>query len=106
LKNQYRRSPTVTRLITVPSQTPDHKGVPLKPIISLIPNVDFNLVQYFTANRFSIKEQKRYNGKYTHYTDIFPLETQTGKTNIFYIHSHHTLFTIQYTYRSQWHPKP
>jgi hypothetical protein len=49
--------------------------------------VDFNLVQYFTANIFSIKEQKRYNGKYTHYTDIFPLETQTGKTNIFYIHS-------------------
>jgi hypothetical protein len=51
------------------------------------PYVDFNLVQYFTANRFSVKEQKRYNGKYTHYTDIFPLETQTGKTNIFYIHS-------------------
>jgi hypothetical protein len=50
-------------------------------------SVDFNLVQYFTANIFSIKEQKRYNGKYTHYTDIFPLETQTGKTNIFYIHS-------------------
>jgi hypothetical protein len=49
--------------------------------------VDFNLVQYFTTNKFSIKEQKRYNGKYTHYTDIFPLETQTGKTNIFYIHS-------------------
>jgi len=50
-------------------------------------NVDFNLVQYFTANRFSIKEQKRYNGKYTHYTKTFPLETQTRKTNIFYIHS-------------------
>jgi hypothetical protein len=49
--------------------------------------VDFNLVQLFTANRFSVKEQKRYNGKYTHYTEIFPLETQTGKTNIFYIHS-------------------
>jgi hypothetical protein len=30
--------------------------------------VDFNLIQYFTANRFSIKEQKKYNGKYTHYT--------------------------------------
>jgi hypothetical protein len=73
LKNQYCRSPIVTRLITVPSQTPDHKGIPLKPIISLIPNVDFNLVQLFTANRFSIKEHKRYNGKYTHYTKIFPL---------------------------------
>jgi hypothetical protein len=69
-------------------------------------SVDFNLVQLFTANIFSVKEQKRYNGKYTHYTEIFPLETQTGKTNIFYIHSHHTLFTIQYTYRSQRHPKP
>jgi hypothetical protein len=54
---------------------------------SLVSTVDFNLVQYFTANIFSIKEQKRYNGKYTHYTEIFPLETQTGKTNIFYIHS-------------------
>jgi hypothetical protein len=51
-------------------------------------DVDFNLVQYFTCtNIFSIKEQKRYNGKYTHYTKIFPLETQTEKTNIFYIHS-------------------
>jgi phosphosulfolactate synthase (CoM biosynthesis protein A) len=25
--------------------------------------------------------------EFLHYTDIFPLETQTGKTNIFYIHS-------------------
>jgi hypothetical protein len=50
-------------------------------------SVDFDLVQYFTTNKFSIKEQKRYNGKYTHYTEIFPLETQTGKTIIFYIHS-------------------
>jgi hypothetical protein len=49
--------------------------------------VDFNLVQYFTANRFSIKKQKIYSGKYTHYTYIFPLEIQMGKTNIFYIHS-------------------
>jgi hypothetical protein len=49
-------------------------------------DVDFKLVQYFTANIFSIKEQKIYNGKYTYYTDIFPLETQTGKTSIFYIH--------------------
>jgi hypothetical protein len=49
--------------------------------------VDLRLVQYFTANIFSIKEQKIYNAKYTHYTEIFPLETQTGKTNIFYIHS-------------------
>jgi Cdc6-like AAA superfamily ATPase len=31
-------------------------------------HVDFNLVQLFTANIFSIKKQKRYNGKYTHYT--------------------------------------
>jgi hypothetical protein len=69
-------------------------------------SVDFNIVQYFTANKFSIKEQKIYNGKYTHCIEIFPLETQTGKTNIFYIHSHHTLFTIQYTCRSQRHPKP
>jgi hypothetical protein len=75
LKNQYHRSPTVTRLITVLSQTLDHKGIPLKPIIAMIPNVDFNLVQLFTANRFSVKEQKRYNGKYTHYTEIFPVET-------------------------------
>jgi hypothetical protein len=30
--------------------------------------VDFNLLKYFTAYRFSIKENKRYNGKYTHYT--------------------------------------
>jgi hypothetical protein len=49
--------------------------------------VDFNLVQLFTTNGFSIKEHKIYNGKYTHYIDIFSLETQTGKTNIFYIHS-------------------
>jgi hypothetical protein len=72
LKNQYHRSPTVTRLIIVPSQTLDHKGIPLKPIIALIQNVDFNLVQLFNANRFSVKEQKLYNGKYTHYIDIFP----------------------------------
>jgi hypothetical protein len=78
LKNKYHRSPTVTRLIIVPSQTPDHKGIPLKLIISLIPNVDFNLVQLFNANRFLVKEKKTYNGKYTHYTNIFPLETQTG----------------------------
>jgi hypothetical protein len=87
LKNQYHRSPTVTMIITILSQTHDHKNVPMKPIISLIPNVDFSLVQYFTRNIFSIKEQKIYNGKYTHSIDIFPLETQTRKTNIFYIHS-------------------
>jgi hypothetical protein len=69
-------------------------------------SVYFNLVQYFTANKFSIKEQKIYNGKYTYYIKIFPLETQTGKTNIFYIHSPHTLFKIQYAYRIQQHPKP
>jgi hypothetical protein len=45
--------------------------------------VDFNLVQLFTANIFSIKEQKRYNGKYTHYTEIFPLENR----DILNIHS-------------------
>jgi hypothetical protein len=49
--------------------------------------VYFNLVQYFTANKFSIKEHKRYNRKYKHYTKISPLGTQTRKTNIFYIHS-------------------
>ena len=74
--------------------------------VSFIQIVDFNLLQYFTANKFSIKERKRYNVKYTHYTEIFPLETQTGKTNILYIIHSDTLFTIQYTYRSQWHPKP
>jgi len=68
--------------------------------------VDFNLVQYFTANKFSIKEQKRYNGKYTHYKDIFPWKPELGKpTYSIFIHSD-TLFTIQYTYRSQRHPKP
>jgi hypothetical protein len=51
-------------------------------------SVDFNLVQYFTANKFSIKEHKRYNGKYTHYTKIFPLETQTGKTKTYSIFIH------------------
>jgi hypothetical protein len=75
-------------------------------IHSIENGVDFKIVQLFTANIFSVKEHKRYNGKYTHYIEIFPLETQTGKTNIFYIHSHHTLFIIQYTYMSQQHPKP
>ena len=69
--------------------------------IQLIELVDFNLVQLFTANIFSVKEHKRFNEKYTYYTYIFPLETQTGKTIIFYIHSHHTLFIIQYTNRIQ-----
>jgi hypothetical protein len=87
LKNQYHISPTVTRLITVPSQTLDHKGIPLKPIISLIPNANFNLVQYYTANKFSIKEHKRYNGKYKHYTYIFPLETQNRE-------NHHILYSF------------
>jgi hypothetical protein len=49
--------------------------------------VDFKLVQLFTTNTFLVKEHKICNGKYKHYIDIFPLETQTGKTNIFYIHS-------------------
>jgi hypothetical protein len=36
-------------------------------------HVDFNLVQLFTENIFSIKVQKIHNGKYTHYTEIlFP----------------------------------
>jgi len=64
------------------------------PMVSNLKFVDFDLIQYFTANGFSIKEQKRKNRKYTYYTKIFPLETQTGKTNIFYIQSYHTLFTI------------
>ena len=83
LNNQYYRSPTVTRIIIDSSETLSHKGIPMKPIIALIPNVDFNLVQSITANRFLIK-QKRYNGTHTHYTDIFTLETQIGKTcNLF-----------------------
>jgi hypothetical protein len=60
---------------------------PLEAKKSLIPNVDFNLVQLFNANIFLVKEQKKYNVKYKHYTKTFPLETQIGKTNIFYIHS-------------------
>jgi hypothetical protein len=36
--------------------------------------VYFNLVQLFYAKIFSVKEQKRYNDKYTHYTNIFPRE--------------------------------
>jgi hypothetical protein len=65
LKNQYHSYPTVTRLITDLSQTPDHKGIPLKPIIDLIPNVDFNIAQLITANIFLIK-QKIYNDTHTH----------------------------------------
>jgi hypothetical protein len=60
----------------------------------MIPNVYFNHVQLFTVNRFSIKEQTRYNGKYTHYKDIFPLKTQTRKTSTFYIHTH--IHCLQY----------
>jgi hypothetical protein len=106
LKNQYCRSPTITRHIIFLSQTLDQKGILLKPIIALIPNVNFNLVLYFTTNIFSIKEHKRYNGKYTVHKDFSP-GNPNKKTNIFYINSlSHTLFTIQYTYRSQWHPKP
>jgi hypothetical protein len=55
-KNQYRRSPTVTRIITIVSQTLDHKGIPLKPIITFILDVYFKLVQLFIANKFSVKE--------------------------------------------------
>jgi hypothetical protein len=46
--------------------------------------VNSNLVQYLLKLIFR-KEQKRYNGKYKHYTEIFHLETQTGKTSIYYI---------------------
>jgi hypothetical protein len=46
-------------------------------------NVNSNLVQYILQTDI----QKRYNGKYKHYTKIFHLETQTGKTNIYYIHT-------------------
>ena len=60
----------------IPEPNPWPQRHPLEVNKSLIPNLDFNLVQYFTANKFSIKEQKRYNVKYTHYTDIFPLENQ------------------------------
>jgi hypothetical protein len=55
---------------------------------------DFNLVQLFTANIISVKEQKIYNGKYTHYTNVFPPEYQIGKTNILYIH--HIIHFLQY----------
>jgi hypothetical protein len=63
------------------------KNEPLLLYFNPFQRVDFNLVQYFIANKFSIKEHKIYNGKYTHYTEIFPLEAKTGITNIFYIHS-------------------
>jgi hypothetical protein len=45
--------------------------------------VNSNLVQYLLQTDI----QKRYNGKYKHYTEIFHLETQTRKTNIYYIHT-------------------
>jgi hypothetical protein len=38
--------------------------------------VCFNLVQLLSVNIFSVKEQKIYNDKYTHYTNIFPRENQ------------------------------
>ena len=46
--------------------------------------VNSNLVQYLLQTDIQ-KRQKTYNGKYKHYTDIFHLETQTGKTSIYYI---------------------
>ena len=48
--------------------------------------VNSNLVQYLLQTDIQ-KEQKRYNGKYKHYTEIFHLETQTEKTSIYYIHT-------------------
>jgi hypothetical protein len=49
--------------------------------------INSNLVQYLLQTDIHQKEQKRYNGKYKHYTEIFHLETQTGKTSIYYIHT-------------------
>jgi hypothetical protein len=41
---------------------------------------------YFQVKEFQLKRYNEINTQ--HYTmEIFPLETQTGKTNIFYIHS-------------------
>jgi hypothetical protein len=71
LKSQYHKSPTVTRLIIDPSQTPDQKGIPLKPIIVLIPNVDFKIVQLIIVNKFLIKH-KIYNGTHTIHRDFYP----------------------------------
>jgi hypothetical protein len=106
LKNQYHRSPTVTRLIIVSSQTHSHKGIPLKPKTSLIHNVYLKLVKLIIANRFLIKIEKiQWN---THTLHIyFSLETQTRKTNnmfrvtpIIVYSSYSSFFTIKYTYMS------
>ena len=64
-------------------------------IVVLVVYVDFNLVQLFIANKFSIKEQKRYNGKYTHYTEIFPWKSESGKpTSSIFIHTYIVYNTI------------
>jgi hypothetical protein len=80
LKNQYRKYPNVTRLITNPSQTLIHKGILLKPIIYLIPNVYFNIVQLFIAKKLSIKKEDTMAHTYKLHIDFYP-RTQTGKTN-------------------------
>jgi hypothetical protein len=68
-----------------------------------ITDVDFNLVQLIIAKRFSIKTKKyRMPHTHTHYTYIFTLKSQTGKTsNLFraaplILFIHHIFIVIQY----------
>jgi hypothetical protein len=46
--------------------------------------VYFNLVQYFTTNGFSIKEQKIYNDKYTYHTYFSPENPNRENQHILY----------------------
>jgi hypothetical protein len=59
-----------------------------------------------TVNRYSEKNRKDTMEIQTLHRDFSPGNPNHGKpTYIIFIHCV-TLFTIQYTYRSQWHPKP
>jgi hypothetical protein len=93
------------------SQTLDHKGVPLKPITTMIQYVYFNLVQLITANEFLIKiEKDTITHTHTLHRD-FTLETQIEKTNNLFrvsplILIHHHFHYLQYNiYRITQHPK-
>jgi hypothetical protein len=59
-----------------------------------------------TVNRYSEKNRKDTMANANITQRFFPWKPKPGKpAYIIFIH-YVTLFTIQYTYRSQWHPKP
>jgi len=98
-KNRYHKDLIVTMFITNSKQTLSHKGISLKPITTLIPNVSFKLFTVMQCtHKFLTQKIKQFKSHI--YIEIYPGKRKTNKlfrvAPLTPILLSTSLFTIQY----------